>query len=156
MDKLFQDRFELNKAITKAVNSASEEWGLNCLRCEILNIDPPDEIKKSMQYEAEAERLKRRELLISEGKQMAEINLAEGRKISRILKAEGEAISVNLIAYKEKEALSLLNKEINKDKGRKVIEYILTNDYIESYDHTLKNGNIVVCPENQKNEGGNR
>jgi len=51
-----------------AVNKACSEWGLNCLRYEILNIDPPIEIKQSMQYEAEAERLKRREILISEGK----------------------------------------------------------------------------------------
>jgi regulator of protease activity HflC (stomatin/prohibitin superfamily) len=38
------------------------------MRYEILSIDPPKEIKLSMQYEAEAERLKRREVLISEGK----------------------------------------------------------------------------------------
>jgi len=44
------------------------EWGLICHRYEILTIDPPNEIKLSMQYEAEAERIKRRDILISEGK----------------------------------------------------------------------------------------
>ncbi len=43
-------------------------WGLTCFRYEILSIEPPDEIKISMQYEAEAERNKRRDILISEGK----------------------------------------------------------------------------------------
>ena len=36
-------------------------------RYEILQIDPPQEIKISMQLEAEAERLKRRDIVISEG-----------------------------------------------------------------------------------------
>jgi regulator of protease activity HflC (stomatin/prohibitin superfamily) len=31
-----------------------------------------------MQYQAEAERLKRRDILISEGKKQADINIAEG------------------------------------------------------------------------------
>ena len=44
-----------------------------------------------MQNEAEAERLKRREILLSEGKQMAEINIATGKKISQIKQAEGNA-----------------------------------------------------------------
>ena len=47
---------------------AAEGWGIECMRCEILSIDPPEEIKKSMQYQAEAERLKRRDILTSEGK----------------------------------------------------------------------------------------
>lgn len=33
-----------------------------------------------MQYEAEAERIKRKDILISEGKRQAEINRAEGKK----------------------------------------------------------------------------
>jgi regulator of protease activity HflC (stomatin/prohibitin superfamily) len=50
LDKLFQERNELNRAINEGVNLATDVWGLQCLRYEILNIDPPAEIKKSMQY----------------------------------------------------------------------------------------------------------
>jgi regulator of protease activity HflC (stomatin/prohibitin superfamily) len=56
-------------------------WGLSCFRYEILSIEPPDEIKISMQYEAEAERNKRRDILISEGKKQADINISEGAKV---------------------------------------------------------------------------
>jgi len=66
---------------------AAADWGIECLRYEILTIDPPEEIKLSMQKQAEAERLKRRDVLISEGKQMSEINLAIGKKESQVLKA---------------------------------------------------------------------
>lgn len=47
-----------------------------------------------MQYEAEAERLKRRDVLISEGRQISEINIAEAKKIALIKKAEGESQSL--------------------------------------------------------------
>ncbi len=48
LDTLFQERAELNLAIIKNIAAATKGWGIECLRYEILNIDPPDEIKKSM------------------------------------------------------------------------------------------------------------
>lgn len=67
LDQLLQERGALNSAIHTGLNLAAEGWGLKCNSVEILQIDPPEEIKKSMQYEAEAERLKRRDVLKSEG-----------------------------------------------------------------------------------------
>lgn len=40
-----------------------------------------------MQYEAEAERLKRRDILKSEGQQLSEINIAKGAKAATVLRA---------------------------------------------------------------------
>lgn len=71
LDELLQERKELNKALYNNLNRTAEDWGLSCLSVEILQIEPPDEIKKSMQYQAEAERLKRRDVLYSEGKKIS-------------------------------------------------------------------------------------
>ena len=74
----------MNTAIRNQVAKTAQGWGLSCFRYEILNIDPPEDIKLSMQYQAEAERLKRRDILISEGKKQADINIAEGLKVREI------------------------------------------------------------------------
>ncbi len=81
LDRLFQEREQLNTAIKNQVAKTAGGWGLSCFRYEILSIEPPDEIKISMQYEAEAERNKRRDILISEGKKQADINISEGAKV---------------------------------------------------------------------------
>jgi len=154
LDKLFQEREELNKAINHGVNSAAEIWGISCLRYEILNIDPPEDIKKSMQSEAEAERLKRKDILLSEAKKISEINIATGKNRSAILKAEGEAESIQLISEKEKEALEMISNALAAGKGQAVIDYMLLQKYLRNYQDTLKKGKVTVTPSGD-GKGGN-
>lgn len=49
LDELLQERDKINKEIHEAVNKASQEWGVTCLRYEILGIDPPEDIKRAME-----------------------------------------------------------------------------------------------------------
>lgn len=65
---MLQERSELNEALMLGLNKTAEEWGLKSLGVEILSLDPPEEIKKSMQKQIEAERTKRKDILLSEGK----------------------------------------------------------------------------------------
>merc|ERR1719312_488680 len=90
MDGLFKERENLNISIVMAINTASEAWGIQCLRYEIRDIKLPDRIQEAMQMQVEAERKKRAAILTSEGIRSAEINVAEGRKQSAILKSEAE------------------------------------------------------------------
>lgn len=53
------------------------------MRYEILNIDPPEEIRKAMEYEVEAERVKRQEILLSEAKKIAKVNWLLSRLMRR-------------------------------------------------------------------------
>jgi regulator of protease activity HflC (stomatin/prohibitin superfamily) len=155
LDKLFQEREELNKAINYGVNSAAEIWGISCLRYEILNIDPPEDIKKSMQSEAEAERLKRKDILLSEAKKISEINIATGKNKAAILNAEGDAESVNVITDKESEAIAMISNAIAHGKGKEVINYILLQNYLRDYENTLKKGKVTVAPTGKGTSGGN-
>ena len=49
MDKTFEERESLNNAIVKSINEASIDWGIRCMRYEIRDITPPDNIKKAME-----------------------------------------------------------------------------------------------------------
>ena len=73
------------------LSETTDTWGIECDRYEVLSIEPPADIKRSMQLEAEAERLKRKDIILSEAKRQSNINLAEGLKRADILYAEGQA-----------------------------------------------------------------
>jgi regulator of protease activity HflC (stomatin/prohibitin superfamily) len=61
------------------------------LRHEIKDIKPPQEIKRAMELQAEAERTKRSKILASEGEKQSKITVAEGYKQSKILEGQGKA-----------------------------------------------------------------
>ena len=51
MDGLFKERENLNISIVMAINTASEAWGIQCLRYEIRDIKLPDRIQEAMQMQ---------------------------------------------------------------------------------------------------------
>ena len=63
LDRTFEERDNLNTNIKGSLNSASQKWGIDCMRYEIKDIKPPAEIKRSMEFQAEAERIKRSKIL---------------------------------------------------------------------------------------------
>lgn len=49
LDKTFEERESLNHSIVNAINEASLEWGIECKRYEIRDINPPNNIRKAME-----------------------------------------------------------------------------------------------------------
>ena len=122
MDQLFEDREKLNANIVLAINHAAETWGIQCMRYEIKNIDPPKTITLAMEKQVAAERQKRADILESEGKRQAQINMAEGFKQETILKAEAQQKQVLLNAEARKQETVMLSEasrtdQINRAEG---------------------------------------
>ena len=90
VDSLFKERENLNSGILKSINTASENWGIVCVRYEVRDMKLPMRVQEAMQMQVEAERKKRAAVLESEGIMAAEINVAEGKKQARILASEAE------------------------------------------------------------------
>ena len=88
LDKTLAERAQLNTAIVQAINVASADWGIKCLRYEIRDIHPPENVVAAMHQQVSAERKKRAEILESEGARQSAINVAEGHKQSAILESE--------------------------------------------------------------------
>merc|ERR1719228_2482097 len=63
MDGLFKERENLNISIVQSINTASEAWGIQCMRYEIRDIKLPEKIQDAMQMQVEAERRKRAAIL---------------------------------------------------------------------------------------------
>ena len=122
LDKTFEEREALNHNIVAALNDAAQSWGIQCMRYEIKNIDPPKSVLKAMELQMAAEREKRATILESEGKRQSDINIAEGDKQQTILTAEGQQRETVLIAEARKQEVVLQSEaaqidQINRAKG---------------------------------------
>jgi len=93
LDVSLSSRDTTNQKLRAILDEATDKWGVKILRVEIQDIIPPTDLKEDMERQMKAERTRRQEVTIAEGKKQAAILEAEGIKQSLILTAEGEAQS---------------------------------------------------------------
>ena len=122
LERTFEEREAMNANIVNAINDAAVKWGVQCMRYEIRNINPPKTVLQAMELQVAADRQKRAEILNSEGKRQSQINISEGEKQQVVLKSEAsltdqvnrakgnaEAIVLNSEAYR--------TEKVNKATG---------------------------------------
>ena len=66
LDKTFEERDDINRAVVAALDEAATSWGVKVLRYEIKDLTPPKEILHAMQAQITAEREKRAVIATSE------------------------------------------------------------------------------------------
>jgi regulator of protease activity HflC (stomatin/prohibitin superfamily) len=77
LDELLAKRAEASHQIKKIVDEKSDAWGVNVLSVEIKDITIPDNLKRTIGKQAEAEREKRAKVITSEWELAAAQNLQE-------------------------------------------------------------------------------
>jgi len=90
LDETLDGREKIAADIRTALDDATANWGIRIERVEILDIEPPEDIRQAMNLQMTAERRKRAAVLEAEGQKQSAILQAEGEKQSAILRAEGE------------------------------------------------------------------
>ena len=158
LDKTFEERENLNVNIVQAINAASEPWGIQVMRYEIKDIEPPRTILDAMERQMKAEREKRATILESEGNRQSAINVAEGAKqaqvlaaeadkAQQILRAEGEAQAIIAVANAQARALDTVGQVANTTEGQKAIQLDLAEKAIEAKRMIAKESTVVLLPE---------
>ncbi|KAJ3119131.1 hypothetical protein HDU96_000046, partial [Phlyctochytrium bullatum] len=161
LDRTLAERTQLNNNIVNAINAAAFDWGLRCLRYEIRDIHPPENVVAAMHQQVSAERKKRAEILESEGARQSAINVAEGKKQSLILEseankmqqinqAEGENRSILLKAEATAAAIERISEAIknNGSAGQDSVALTVAEKYIDAFGQLAKEGTTVVVPSN--------
>ncbi|MEL0640690.1 slipin family protein [Pseudoalteromonas aliena] len=159
LDKTFEERDLLNTNIVAAINQASEPWGIQVLRYEIKDIVPPNSIMEAMEAQMKAERVKRAQILESEGDRQANINVAEGKKqaqvlaaeadkAEQILRAEGEATAITTVAEAQANALIKVGEAADTEQGQKAIQLDLATKAIAAKEAIARESSIVLLPDN--------
>ncbi|MBI5681756.1 MAG: slipin family protein [Deltaproteobacteria bacterium] len=67
LDELLASREKINKQLQEILDKQTDPWGVKVSMVELKGIDLPDEMKRAMAKQAEAEREKRAKLLHAEG-----------------------------------------------------------------------------------------
>ena len=165
LDKTFEERDVLNTNIVSAINEAAGPWGIQVLRYEIKDIVPPQSVMEAMEAQMKAERVKRAQILESEGDRQAAINRAEGEKASvvlaaeadkeeQVLRAEGEAKAIVAVATAQAEALRQVGEAAATEEGQKAIQLDLATKAIEAKHAIAKESSVVLLPDGSTEAAG--
>lgn len=158
LDKTFEERDKLNANIVESINNASEPWGVQVLRYEIKDIVPPATIMEAMEAQMKAERVKRAQILESEGDRQSAINVAEGQKqaqvlaaegdkAQQVLSAEGEAKAIVAVALAQAEVLITIGNAAQTEQGQKAIQLDLASKAILAKQAIAKESSVILLPD---------
>lgn len=134
------ERGKINDELHKTLMSETAHWGIEIVRTELKEIDPPKDVQETMNKVVKAENEKVAAVdfatateTAADGQKRAEIKKAEGIKQARILEAEGES-----------EAIRLVNEAAQR--------YFVGNAQVlrklEAVEKSLQNNAKIVVPSN--------
>lgn len=81
LDELLANRDEISKRIQSIVDKASDPWGIKVVSVDIKHIELPEEMKRTIAKQAEAEREKRAVIIKAQGEVSAADNMAKAAMI---------------------------------------------------------------------------
>jgi regulator of protease activity HflC (stomatin/prohibitin superfamily) len=81
LDSLLSKREEMSRQIKEIVDSETVKWGIDVENVKLQNIELPQDMKRAMAKQAEAEREKRAKIIAAEGEQLSATKLGEAADI---------------------------------------------------------------------------
>jgi regulator of protease activity HflC (stomatin/prohibitin superfamily) len=81
LDEILAEREKLNMKLQEILDADTEPWGVKVSKVEIKEIDLPEEMKRAMAKQAEAERERRAKVINAEGEFQAAKTLLEAAQI---------------------------------------------------------------------------
>jgi regulator of protease activity HflC (stomatin/prohibitin superfamily) len=98
------ERGRINTDLLETLKSETQNWGIDIMRTELKEIDPPKDVQDTMNKVVKAENEKIAAIdfataaeTTADGIKRAEIKKAEGIRQAKILAAEGEAQAIKLV-----------------------------------------------------------
>jgi regulator of protease activity HflC (stomatin/prohibitin superfamily) len=77
LDELLSDREKINAVLKKIIDQRTEQWGIEVSAVEVKDVDLPDQMKRAMARQAEAERERRAKVINAQGELQASETLAQ-------------------------------------------------------------------------------
>ena len=94
LDELLAERDQINRKLQEIIDHQTEPWGVKVRAVEVKQIDLPEEMRRAMAKQAEAEREKRAKRIHAEGEFAAAQQL---REASHILSLEPAALQLRYL-----------------------------------------------------------
>jgi len=94
LDELLADREKINAVLKKIIDERTEAWGIEVSAVEVKDVDLPDQMKRAMARQAEAERERRAKVIAAQGELQASETLAQA---AHTLATEPSAIQLRYL-----------------------------------------------------------
>lgn len=98
------ERGKINTELHETLHKETKSWGIEIIRTELKQIDPPADVQETMNKVVKAENEKIAAIdsataaeTVADGIKRAKIKEAEGSKRAKILQAEGDAEAIKLV-----------------------------------------------------------
>src|SRR5499433_2417790 len=153
LDHALSSRDTINSKLRLMLDDATHKWGVKVTRVELKNINPPEDVRVTMEKQMTAERNRRALVLQAEGERQASITRAEGEKQAPVTRSEGEKQSAILQAeglaqarlrQAEAEAQAISQVAQAMEEHGNPAQYLITTRYIESLRDMTKSNNAKV------------
>lgn len=157
LDHTLSSRDQINAKLRLILDEATDKWGVKVTRVDVKNINPPEDVRITMEKQMTAERNRRALILQAEGEKQAAITRAEGEKQAAITRSEGEKESAILsadgaaqarlkAAAAEAQAIVQMSQAIGDPT--QTAQYLITARYIESLRDMARttNSKVVFMP----------
>ncbi len=155
LDNTFEAREQINATVVKAVDEASDPWGVKVTRYEIQNIRVSESIMDAMEAQMKAEREKRAEIARSLGEMETKINLSkaayeeavnlsDGEKQRMVNEAEGEANEIVAVARATAEGIRKIAESVTMKGGEEAANLKLSENWIDAVGGIAKSGSRVI------------
>jgi regulator of protease activity HflC (stomatin/prohibitin superfamily) len=94
LDELLSDREKINAVLKKIIDERTDMWGIEVSAVEVKDVDLPDQMKRAMARQAEAERERRAKVIAAQGELQASETLAQA---ARTLAREPSALQLRYL-----------------------------------------------------------
>ncbi len=148
-NKVNSERGKLNKDLEKELQVQTNGWGIEVVRTEIKEIEPPADVQDTMNKVLKAENEKRSAVDFAtaketeaDGTKRADIKKAEGQKRAVVLSAEAVKEKQELEAKGKAEAIKLVNESAQKYFIGNAVEY----EKLQKLEKTLSKNTKFVIP----------
>ena len=80
LDELLADREKINAVLKRIIDERTDPWGIEVSAVEVKDVDLPDQMKRAMARQAEAERERRAKVIAAQGELQASQTLAQAAR----------------------------------------------------------------------------
>jgi regulator of protease activity HflC (stomatin/prohibitin superfamily) len=145
LDETLVSRDQVNEKLRIILDEATDKWGVKVNRVELQEVNPPVDIRTSMEKQMKAERDRRAWILEAEGKKRSAVLEAEGYKEAKIARAQGEAEARLTLATAESDAIKIVQQAI---PGADPLPYMIAINYINALPKITegKNDKLILLP----------
>lgn len=147
------ERNKINGKLKEELSDETKTWGIEIVRAELKEIQPPPDVQKAMNEVVKAENQKIAALDIAtaletqaDGERRASIKKAKGIADATRLQAKANADQVKLEAQAKADSIKLVNEATEKTFGKKAM-YLRG---LEAVERSLANNTKIVLPQGEK------